>query len=290
MFSRVSGLLGKPPSMLSRLPFALFFSNSALPNPFKVRDYPCGTQITPIAAKKQWLLTQLQPSPSFSSQLNRFVETLFDRQEATRLIKLIDAEADAIVAKQFPTLFCEYMIQTPVTMDAWLQTNFLPALQKIIEALATLHRFKPENVVRLHDILLDDHLMEDYISKGKLIIDMGEDGHGPLPHVIAAFMMGRLELEGKLGSAEYFYQSLASRTRAYCPERNYFRHQFSLLLDATTDDAMFANPASLANHLLQHCHSLGKLASICRMHSKALLELSQQECVIQDRHFQQKFR
>jgi hypothetical protein len=216
-----------------------------------------------------------------NQDLCTFVDVLFDFKKFSALIHKVDKKTQKIITKKYGQLFQQYneALTNPECLDNFLRSQFLPALRNIVHELAKHYQFDTNPIESIDGILLDADFME-LIEKGKLILDMGEDGHGPLPHIIAAFMMAELQHEGAITSAVSLYQSLSQRSnKAYCTERVDFRPRFSLLLDSNYAKAMFSNPASFSNHVLSHSDALQKLNAICKNHSKALTDILLGEAV-----------
>jgi hypothetical protein len=255
-----------------------------------IRAYPIGIPLTAkyvvdnhtrIQLAKENLKNHLDCDSS--QDLGKFVDVLFDFKKASELIKKIDTRARQLVNDKHPTLFDEYEKVTSQTNNAELETflkmQFLPALRNIVRELAKHYKFDTNYVESIHHVLPDDDYM-DLIAAGKLVIDIGENGHGPLPHIIAAFIMGELESERAISSATQLYQSLAERSynlRCYSPDKVNYLHRFALLLDANIPYGMFSNPATFSNFLLFECETLRGLASICKKHSDLLSAIACKE-------------
>jgi hypothetical protein len=211
-----------------------------------------------------------------SADLDVFVNTLFDFEKSAALIAKIDSVASQVVSLQFPTLFQEYKQLFETSDDnalhVFLKNTFLPALRSVFKTLAGHYGFDSHLIETSNGVILDDDYM-DFVRQGVLVLDLGEDGHGPLPHMMAAFMMKELELERGIQSALNLYKSLSLRSASYyCPSLMNYVYYFYLLLDypATSGTHMFGNPSSMSNHLLMQGDVLKEFTSICKMHSGAL--------------------
>jgi hypothetical protein len=208
-----------------------------------------------------------------SNDLAVFIDTLFDFEKSAALI----------LSQQFPTLFQDYEVllenDDSNGLEFYLKNIFLPALRSVFKTLAAHYGFDSHLVESSHGVILDDDYM-DFVKKGMLVLDPGEDGHGPLPHIVAAFMMKELEFEGKIDSALDLYKSLSLRSESYyCPSRVNFVYYFYLLLDypVISGTHMFGNPSSLSNHLLTHCDALKNFAYICKKHSHNLCRFTAED-------------
>ncbi len=259
-------------------------------NSFSVKAYPAGPVLTSsyeqskqveIAASKRELKKFLVcQDPDLSS----FVDLLFDYKGSARILLKIDAQAEKTIDELDPGLFGEFqqVLQEGRAdqLNVFFTDRFLPSLRKIFSRLAQHYGFEPDLVETNDGLLLDDDFIE-FVEQGKLYLDLGEDAHGPLPHLIAAFMMKEFEAEGRIASARSLYQSLTERCEYYCPERTNYVHRFLLLLDYPNcypiTETVFCNPASLSNHLLFYGKSLGQLAVICKNHARELREISRAE-------------
>lgn len=270
--------------MFRKLPTTLRSFSSSLIK--KTRAYPAGPVLNldyikqnqnVIARSKQKLKIFLSCHKDRHSDLTTFVDLLFDFDHAVRTLNRIDGQAKKSVEQIDRRLFPDFHLVLQEgkndKLTLFLKERFLPSLRAIFQDLAHHYGFHPELVETNDGLLLDDDYM-DFIKQGKLVLDLGEDGHGPLPHIIAAFMMKELEIEGRIGSALALYQSLTERCDYYCPDRVNYLYRFHLLLDFPStyplSATLFCNPSSLANHLLFHGTTLRQIAVICKNHANPL--------------------
>lgn len=291
-----SSFLAAPPIQFTAFNGNRFFNTKPATSeatPFSARPYIMGPVLTPEFVRKNQLSNEnskrelkavLDCNKPQQKDLSIFIDVLFDLEKSKKLISNIDYQTQKIIAQKCPELFQNYqkivLENKPEALDAFFKSSFLPALRTVFRELAQHYGFNSALVETNDGVLLDEDYM-DFVSQGKLILDLGEDGHGPFPHIIAAFMMKELEKIGQISSALSLYQSLAERSSQYCPHRANFNYRFQLLLDFPNaypfSSTQFCNPSSLANHLLLHGKALKPFASICKNHSQSLAKLSLQE-------------
>ena len=257
---------------------------------FQTSPYVSGPVLTPnfvqrnkavIEDSKKELKKLLDPAHPQIKDLSVFIDCLFDFEKSKKLIQKIDSQTKKILAIIKPGLFVEYEKlaheNQKAVLNEFFKNQFLPTLRTTFQELAKHYGFDPKLVETNDGLLLDDDYM-DFVLQRKLILDLGEDGHGPFPHMIAAFMMKELELEAKLFDAGSLYQSLAHRSQLYCPHRMNFEYSFRLLLDLPNGfplrSTVFCNPSSLSNHLLFNSSTLKQFAVVCKKHSSFLAQLS----------------
>lgn len=258
-----------------------FFSHEAKPAFY----YPLGKILTPAFAQKHraeinaekanqkhWLDCKEQ------NELGVLVDALSDFDTSSLLIKRIDGKTKECLDRDFPTLMDAYNNidkEDRASLSKFLQHQFLPATRSVFQSLAKHYGFDEHLIETSDGLLLEDDFV-DLIQDGKLVLDFGETGHGPLPHIIAAFMMKELELEDKISCAVKLYQSLSQRSNKYCPHRLNFLPRFNVLLDTSMPSGMlmFGNPSSLANHLIENCDALRSIARVCKNYDYLISELS----------------
>jgi hypothetical protein len=292
-FFNASAVAFKKPTFFNVKPvlYRSFFSQISAQYKFPpINPYVAGVVLSPqflntnkekIGRAKTSLQEHLRCG--MSKDLEVFVDTLFDFEKSAALIAKIDAVTATVLSEQFPTLFRDYeqLVENNDSnnLDFYLKNSFLPALRSVFKTLAVHYGYDSHLVESSHGVILDDDYM-DFVQKGMLVLDPGEDGHGPLPHIVAAFMMKELEFEGRIDSALDLYKSLSSRSKSYyCPTRVNFVYYFYLLLDypVISGTHMFGNPSSLSNHLLTHGDALKNFAYICKKHSHALCRFTEED-------------
>lgn len=237
-----------------------------------------------VVASKQQMKLFLACEETRQKDLFTYVDLLFDFEEASKVINKVDAEAKSTLNAIDPKLFSDYarlaVEKDPEATPRFLQSRFLPALRKVFQTLAEHYGFDPQLAETSEGVLLDEDYL-DFVRAGKMILDLGEDGHGPLPHMTAAFMMKELEKAGHIHNARSLYQALAEKSKFYCAERVDYTSRFLVLLDFPHPHLMsptvFCNPSSLSNHLLHNGETLKQFARLCKKHSDELMQLSSKE-------------
>jgi hypothetical protein len=257
----------------SRALSATPYRNGALLTPDFIRQHQ-----QDINSKKALLKAHIACQPS--SDMDTFVDTLFNFDCSSKLIQKIDVKATDMLLRNAPELFDEYKIviaeNNITSLRAFLRHRFLPAARVILQDLAKHYGFDAKLTETSNGLLLDDDYI-NLVNEGKLVVDFGEDAHGPFPHVIAAFMMKEMQMTGQIRSALDLYQSLGERSLHYCPHRMNFLHCFNLLLDRPSKMMVFGNPSSLSNYLLTHCDGLKKMNVICKLHAHLIMNVAEQE-------------
>jgi hypothetical protein len=281
-----------PSNSLSFHPNRLFNSPAAFSKDlFPTSYYVMGPPLTPDLVKshqgaiqnsKTHLKDLLDCKKPDQKDLSLFVDLLFDVEKSQKILNKIDGQTQRILKEIQPQLFQAYQTarSQPQKTEEFLKRKFLPTLRTVFQRLASHYGFDSALIETNDGVLLDDDYM-DFVQQGKLVLDLGEDGHGPLPHIIAVFMMKELELAGEIASAKALYCSLAQKCNYYCIDRADLAYRFLLLLDYPNSypltHTQLCNPSSLANQLLSQGQALKALASICKTHSHALAKLSTDE-------------
>lgn len=221
-----------------------------------------------IQESKQRIIMSL--GNNINKDLIIFIDTLFDFNKFSLLIQKIDLNIKNMVAKDYDFLHAYKKItEKTQPFEHYLQEVFLPFIRRLIQSAALHYQFY-ENIIESSDQILLEEDFTNLIEQEKLILDFAEDGHGPFPHIIAAFIMKELELAGDILSANQLYRSLAMPSIKYCASKANFFSRFNLILDSAEKHSMFANPASFSNHLLGNTNILKEISFVCKKHSHTI--------------------
>ncbi len=198
--------------------------------------------------------TILSKATTRTPDLETFVYHLCRPLDCLPFLQKIDAEVGKLLALE------------PGDSIALLPKDVLiPTLRRLVSGLSQHYGFDRHFVeTGGGDVLLSPEAFKTHIlAKGRLLLDLGETGHGPIPHLISACMMKEMEESGLIKDAKTLYALLAHDSKDLNDHLTDFKCFFSFAQD-NIDSVGLSQPSHFANFIIENTTELPHLSALTR--------------------------
>ena len=208
-----------------------------------------------------------------SKDMKVFMTTLLDMKKVSGLLDKVNRDLEPIIAKYFTD---------PSEMSTKDQLN---AVRSTVTELAVKYGFSSEVFETGEGVLLLYNFIEGTVENNRVLLDIGENGHGALAHFWQTCLLAKLEENGEIENAQNTYKELGTDSNRFNGAE--FDYKFKML-DSIDKDLLFANPATMANFCLdpsrnpEEKKAIQFLTNICKSNEKEFQQLVKNECQKQD--------
>lgn len=222
--------------------------------PKKGTRYPSGFKVrfpdSPEAEKRiaNQIMGSIQRKSTCHKDIATLVETLASPSKTFGLIKKIDTVTKPIVTA----------VKTQFGRDLSSATaiEHKDNLRRITADLCKYYGYGPMFLETVHGVL-DPQTFLNILVHELPLLDLGENGHGPLVHLVHLFMMEEMAREGSINCSKTLYKALGQDSAKFLDPINEL--VFGVILDG--EEGLF-NPAAFANAIMDKPDTFPTLAPL----------------------------
>lgn len=201
-----------------------------------------------LAAEKHIILDKAQRR---TPDLDIFIEYLCNPLKCLPLIQKVDTIIGELLALEAGDSIAY------IPSDTLLQTA-----RKLVSGLARHYGFESQFIeTGSTEGTLPPETFKSIIENHMLLLDVGETGHGPIPHLISACMMKEMERVGLISDSKETYKLLVQLSTKQNDEFTDYINFFVFAQD-NVDSIGLSQPATFANFIIENSATLPHLSPL----------------------------